>query len=229
VRKLIVLLLVIAVLFVAANLLAAHLAGDEIATRAREATGAESASASVGTFPVLYRFVAEGTVPEVNVALSYVPISTLVVAEIHVSLHKVRIERAALLDQREVRIRSIASGTASVVVTAGELSAAVGRAVSLPGAGRIDVATAVGMVDATVALEAGDVLVVSAAGSTLLRVDLASSRLVPACDMSLEIEKGEVTASCSVSPVPTSVVQAISGAAGSANGLPTRVGWLAGA
>ena len=214
-RKLIALLLVLVVLFVGANLIAAHVAGDEIAARAKEASGAQSASASVGSFPVLYRFLADGTVPEVKVSLSYVPISTVVVEKIQVTLRGVRIERGALFDQREVRIRSIASGTASVVVTAGELSGAVGRSIRLPGQGQIEVATATGMVDASASLETGDVLVVRAAGSTLLQVDLASSRLVPACDMSLDVGAGQVTASCAVSPVPSSVVQAISGRAGS--------------
>lgn len=214
-RKLIVLVLVLALLFIGANLLAAHVAGDEIASRAKQATGASSASASVGTFPVLYRFLANGSVPEVRVALTYVPVASLDVASIGVVLRGVVIDRGDLFAKREVRVKSIASARATVVVTAAELSSAVGRTVMLPGSGRVEVELASGTVAASVGITAGDVLVVSEAGVPLVRVDLATSPLVPACSMSLDVGAGQVEATCSVSPVPAKVLAAISGAASS--------------
>jgi len=209
------LVIIVGLLFVGGNILGTHLANDEIATRTKEATKAASATARLGGFPVIYDFLAHGTVHSADLTLHDVPIGPIYAKTVSVALTNVRIDRNALFTQQKVRIRSIATGQASVTVTAPELSAAAKETITIPGNGSVQIQTPLGTEQAYVRLVSGDIFQVAAGRSVVLSVNLSSLPVLPECHMSLALDTGYAVASCLVSPVPLKVIQAIdSGSAG---------------
>jgi hypothetical protein len=186
-------------------------AEHELAARAQSASGARRASAVISGFPFLWDLLVDGTVPAVALHLSDVPVGALHLHEVDVSLVGTHIVRSALFGQRQVRVSSIDSGTAAVTVTAADLSAALGQTVSLPGDGRAYVERSGVMVPATITV-GSESLVLRVAGVPVLESDLSASRLVAACALSLHVGAGALTVSCTMAPVPYSVVQSLAGA-----------------
>jgi len=56
-----------------------------------------------------------------------------------------------------------------------------------------------------------DELVVTVHGAQLVQANLAANQLVAQCALGLDIGVGQLTASCQMSPVPGSAVQALAG------------------
>lgn len=211
VRRLVVLLVVVVLVLEGLDVGTRVLAQDELAGRARDATGAASASASIGGFPFLGHLVVQGKVPELEVRLRDVPVGVLHLQTVDVQLHGTVVDRAALVDRRTVRVESIAAGTATVTVTAAELSAAAGVPVALPGGGRAVVTVAGRQVPASVRIVGGHLLELVAGGVVLLHSDLAASPLVPRCGLEVAIGTGAASVSCHVAPVPARLVHALAG------------------
>lgn len=210
-RRLGLVVLVLVAVLVGVDFGARVVAQGELASRAQKAAGARSASAGIGGFPFLGHLLLQGSVPHLDVRLTDVPVGTLELQSVDVVLTGTVVDRGALFSARQVRVDRITSGTATVTVTAGELSSAVGRTVLLPGGGQVVVEEAGRSLPATVRVLGGRVLEVLVAGVPVLSSDLASSPLVPACGLVLSVGLGELTVSCHVSPVPARVVQALAG------------------
>lgn len=181
-----------------------------LAEHARQSTRATSASATLGGFPFLYEVLADGSVASVDLTLNEVPAGGLTIESVHVHLVKVDIDKSELIHQRKVTIRSIASGTASVTLTAPELSAATGQTVTLTSAGQVMVGVGGREVPATASVVAGDVLEIKVSGLPLITVHLSGNPIVPECSFSLVVTGSGVTASCTMTPVPPAVIAAIS-------------------
>ena len=201
---------VVIALLVALDFVVRAVAEHELASRARSASGAQSASASVSGFPFLWDVLVEGTVHGVQLHLSGVPAGPLRLEALDVELAGTHIGRSALFNEHEVHVTSIDSGTAVVTVTAAELSGAAGEPVSLPGDGRIVVDVHGVVVPAQVSVDS-DELVVAVHGVQVVQANLAANQLIAQCTLGLDIGVGQLTASCQMSPVPGSVVQALAG------------------
>ena len=199
------------VLLTVLDFVARGVAEHELATRAQDASGAQSASATVSGFPFLWDVLVEGSVHGVQLHLSGVPAGRLNVEALEVALTGTHIARSALFDRHTIHVTSIDSGSAAVTVTAGELSAAVGRSVSLPGDGRILVDLD-GATDPAQVTVSSDELVITVQGVHVLQADLASNHLVPQCGLGLDVGVGQLTVTCQMSPVPKNVVQVLAGA-----------------
>jgi LmeA-like phospholipid-binding len=203
-------LVVLGGLFEGADLLARHVAEDAIAGRAVAATKATSAGATLSGWPILWDFFAENSVPSVSLTMQDVPIGPLHVEEIGVTLTKVDVDSGALFTSRSLRLTSISRAAVRAVLTDSELSTASGQTVEILPGGKVGVLIDGTLVTATVQLT-GDVLVLGADGRQVLRVDLSTDRLIPKCQMTSSFSAGEIVASCSISPVPASLLSAISG------------------
>lgn len=212
VRRLVAVVVVVGLVLVGLDVGTRVLAQDELAGRARDATGAGSASASIGGFPFLGHLVVQGKVPELEVRLRDVPVGVLRLQAVDVQLRGTVVDRAALVDHRSVRVESIAAGTATITVTAAELSAAAGVPVALPGGGRAVVTVAGRPVPASVRIVGGHLLELVAGGIVLLHSDLAASPMVPSCSLQVSIGTGAASISCHVAPVPARLVHALAGA-----------------
>ena len=207
------LILVVAIVIVViGDLVARTAAQDQLANRAQKATDAQAASATIYSFPFLFRLLVEGSVSQIDLHLSDVPVGPLRLSAVDLVAHGTTIDRAALFSQHKIRVLTIDSAKATVVVTAAELSSAVGMPMALPGGGRIEMEVSGIFVPASVQFLNGDVLQVRAAGALVLSEDLSQSPLVPPCALALTVREDKITASCRIQPVPSSVLAAFSGA-----------------
>jgi hypothetical protein len=209
--KLVVVLVVLGGLLEVADIFARHVAEDTIAGRAVAATSASSASASISGWPFLYGVLVEGSVPGTDVVLTDVPIGRLVVQRLDLSLSNVAIDTGALFSHQTVDLKSIGSARVAATVTAAELSAAADHTIRLLGNGNVEVVVDGVAVPATVSIGDGHELQIGEGTTTLLDINLSSSKLVPDCAMTLSITTSALAASCTVSPVPKRVLEAISG------------------
>jgi len=203
--------IILVVLAAVADFGARRLAETALATRAKQSTGATSTSASIGGFPFLYDVLDKASVNTVDLTLDEVPAGTsLTLESVHVHLVKVALDRNEMLHKRKVTIRSIASGTASVSISAPELSAATGHQVTLTSAGQVLVSVGGQNVAATIRAGANDVLELTVTGMPVFGLDLANSPIVPNCSFQVTVSGSAVTASCTMTPVPPAVIAAIS-------------------
>ena len=183
------------------------------------------ASATVGPFPVLAYIFGQGRVPDVSVTLHDVSFTVtrvivggvldLPAQRLVLDLHDVSVSRSGLLAHQEVDVTGIGSATASLTITAANLSAMSGLPVSLPGGGLIAVRIAGVTVTGTLEMAAGDHLVLLAGGRRLASIALHTGNVLSRCSMSVVFGAGQVIASCTMAPVPKSLLDALAPAGGS--------------
>jgi hypothetical protein len=205
VRKLLVALVVLIVLVVLVavglDLAMESWAQSQLAARAKKASGAASATAHVGNFPVLYRALAQGVVPEVRVDLRDVPVGRLHLNSVHIDLQGVSISRHALVQHHQIQLGSIELGVVTATATASELSGALGRPVKLLANG-----------DASVSLGGKTLLVKpELAGNGVLKlvspsgldapVPIPRTQLVP-CVTGIKVSAGRMELSCTLDQIP---------------------------
>lgn len=218
-RWVVVFLVLVAAVFFGANELATSTAQTQLASRAQAASGAASASATVGPFPMLAHLLGQGTVPQVSVTLhdvafpvlqSIVPgLPDVLAQQVDVDLRDVHVSRSELIHKRKVVVTAIGSATISATVTASGLSSEVGLPVSLPGAGRVQVSVH-GLTEAgAFRIVDRDTVELVAGGAVVSSVALRKGNLLPSCTMALTYAPGQVTASCTMTPVPASIVAAM--------------------
>ncbi len=217
-RWVIVLLVLVAAAFFGANELATSAAQTQLASRAQSATGAASASATVGPFPMLAHLLGQGTVPRVTVVLHDVAFPVLqstvpglphvLAQQVDVDLRDVHVSRSELIRSRKVVVTAIGSATISVTVTASGLSSEVGLPVTLPGAGRVRVSVHGLTAAGAFRIVDGDTVELIVGGAVVSSVALRKGNLLPACTMVLGYAPGQLTATCTMTPVPASIVAA---------------------
>ena len=208
---LLVVLVVLGAGYVAADLATRSIAEEQLTHAIRKKTHAGEAVVRVDSIPFLFDLVVSGSVGQIDVGLLDVPAGRLDLARIEVSANNLRIDRHYLFDRRKIRVTAISSAKVQVTVTAGELSRAIGHAVSLSPPNTIRVAIGPVSVPATIAVTSGHFLTFSALGLRTFVIDLTSVAVVPRCTMHLTVRNGSATLACRVSPVPAFVISALSG------------------
>jgi hypothetical protein len=193
------------------------LAARAVAAQAKRSTGATSGSASISGFPFLYDAIGQGRVQGLHVQLGDVPAGPgLRLQSVSVDLSQVRFDRHNLWAHRKVTVTSISRGTGVIDVSVAELTAVSGRTVTIGPAGpsgqpQVLVDLAGGRtVAATATIASGHFLQIVAGGVPVLNVDLARTPLVQDCAMSVRVTGSGVEAACTMSPVPPSVIAAVS-------------------
>lgn len=156
--------------------------------------------------------VAQSQVPRVNVRLSGVPVGPLRIHQVSLVLSNVRFSRRQLVTDRRISLTSIERVAATADVTSADLSAAAGRRVQVMSNGQVQVDVAGIEATVTPRLEGGSELVIEAGGFPVLDVDLARIPVLSACSFGLHASGGQLQLTCTVEPVPSSVVTAFSGA-----------------
>jgi hypothetical protein len=192
------------------DVLVRHIAEDTIAGRAVAATHASSGSSNVSGWPLLWDLFGQDSVPGVDLELRGVPVGSLALSQLSVDLSNVGVSSGDIVTKRALRLTGIGRAQVTAVVTDSALSAATGRDVQILPGGKVVVDTNAGFVTASVAIESGDVLVVDEAGTQILHVDLSKDSLVPECSMSFQLSANQVSATCTVSPVPARLLAALS-------------------
>ncbi len=162
-----------------------------MAQRIRSSTGAEHVSVHIGSFPFLYE-LAVSKIDDVKVVADGVPAGPLRLTHVTIDAHQVQVDHHFLIFDRKLRVVSIAKATVTVQIQQSAL------------------ASIAGAVNADLAVIDGHQLVVTIFGHQVLSVDLTKSPLIPNCTLSLVRVSGGFSGSCTVAPVPRSLLEAIS-------------------
>lgn len=178
---------------VGVDLAARYAAQDAMAAAVQRSTKAKSVSVTISSFPFIYDVLAEGRVDDIDVIAHDVPAGPVTLDTIELKGSQVRLDRSQLLDHRTVRLTSVGSATLSIVLSLSTIENAL--------------ATDLGV---SVTASGSNDLVVSAGGRTLATIDLTKVPIVPYCPVQLVHSGSTYTLSCTVSPVPQSVIEALS-------------------
>ncbi|MDA8044988.1 MAG: LmeA family phospholipid-binding protein [Actinomycetota bacterium] len=174
---------------------------NAVASDVRTSTHAARATVAISSFPFLYNVAVNGLVDHIVVDDYEVPAGTLRIDQVHLDVHDVRLDRHQLLQDRHVHITSVSRATITVVAKLSSLQSSLANDVGLEVTGR-----------------SSDALSVQALGRTVATVDLTRIPIVPLCPVTIEHTGGTYRFTCTVAPVPQSVLDALSQAA-SARGL----------
>jgi hypothetical protein len=205
VRRLLIVLTVMAGLGIGGDVVARNWAETQIESRARAEFPAEvSVSAHVRGFPFVPRLLLGGKVSEVDAHFEQVPAGSLTLAAVDVALNGVRVDRDVLLSERRVELVSISEGRLSIEITAATLSKAIGLPVEISG-GEIRLKVT-GKQSVAKAVIRGNDLVLSVAGIEK-RIPIARTRLIP-CAADVTVLSGRVRLSCVIHELPPALLRA---------------------
>lgn len=206
---LLVILSVLVALAIGVDIAARIVAEHQVASRAKSSTQAQSSSASINSFPFLYDVLVDGTVRNVTVHLTEVPFGLLTVGHLDLSVHNVDIDKGQLFAHRKVRVTAISSATASITITAADISAATHVALAISG-NTVTASIAGVQIPVSVTVTNSHFLTFNVAGNPAVSFDLARTPLVPPCAMQLTSQQSALRLSCTIAPVPPSLIAALS-------------------
>jgi hypothetical protein len=184
---------VVVAALVAADLALKAVAQNAIAADVKRSTHAESASASIHSSPFLFDAAVRGRVDRIDVTARGVPAGPVRIDQVRLDASQIHFDRGQLLNDRKVVLTSVGQATLSAEV---ELSG-------------IEGAIASGL-DLQVTASGSNHVAVSIAGRTLIVIDLTRIPIVPDCPLTISHTGTQYTFSCTVSPVPQSVLAALS-------------------
>lgn len=193
IRRLLVLLIVLAAVLVGLNYAARAVTETALADHVKASTHARSASATVRSFPFLWDAAVEGRVRDVTVVDRGVPAGPVTLDSVTVVAHQISFDRKVLFNAQKVRLLSISSATVTVTTHLTGLEQSVAA-----------------LTGATVSVQPGDELTVRVAGRTVLSYKLSTIALIPDCPLQVARVGGGYSLSCTVAPVPAAVLAALS-------------------
>src|SRR5207248_11485699 len=131
VRRLVIALGILLVALVVGDFVAKAYATSQLRDRAeRAARGATSASASISAFPFTLRLLVAGPVQQVHVRVRPVVAGKVTFASVSVDLHDVHVDRHRLINDRNVQLTGLGSGTVTAELTDAEISRLAGTRVT---------------------------------------------------------------------------------------------------
>ena len=185
--------MVLAAVLVGVDLAARSVTQAAIADHVKASTSAKSASVSINSFPFLWDAGVEGRLADVTVTGRDIPAGPLRLDAVEVQAHQIRFDRRVLFNAHSVKLTSISSATVTVTTHLTGLEQSLASALG-----------------AVVAVEPGDQLVVRVAGRTVFSYQLSRIPLIPDCPLQVQQIAGGYSLSCTVAPVPASVLAALS-------------------
>lgn len=193
IRRLLAVLVVLAAIVVGLDLAGRAVTESALASHVKNSTQAKSTSVSINSFPFLWDAAVEGRVQNITVVDRGVPAGPLTLDSVRVQAHEVKFDRRVLFNAHSVKLTSVSSATVTVVTHLTGLEQTVASAVG-----------------AVVSVQPGDELVVRVAGHSVFSYKLSQVPLIPDCPLQVAQVPGGYSLSCTVSPVPGSVLAALS-------------------
>jgi hypothetical protein len=199
-RKLLIALAILIVLLVIGDFVAKAYATSQLRDRAEShVRGATSASASISSFPFTLRLLIAGQVQKVHVSVSPVPAGRVTFTSVSVDLDDVHVDRNRLVNDRQVQLTGLGSGTVTAELSDTEISQLARTTVTFH-PGRVTVSAAGLDVAATVQVNQGSL---SFGGLRLpLQIRIPRAPLFPCDATSAVVKEGAVELSCTVHQVP---------------------------
>lgn len=211
VLRVVVILAILAAIYIGLDLAAQAVTEHQLAKAIGQRSKAAATTVSVDTLPFLYDLVVHGSVDDLDIRLTDVPVGGLDLARVDISAENVRIRRGALFSHRQLDITGVSSAEIKLTMTAAELSRTIGHQVTMASPDVVKISLGPLAASATIAVIGEHALTVAAEGVQLLDIDFSRSVVLPRCAMRLSVSDGAATLGCRVSPVPSSLVAAISG------------------
>ena len=211
-RKLVVVLVVLAVLGAGADVVIRKAAEGQVADRTESAAGSRaSASAHISSFPFVLRLVAAGSVPRIDVRADRPVAGSVALAWIDVDLHGVRLDKHRLLSDHKAEITKVSSGTLTVAIDGPALSQLAHTDVKV-GGGQIEVTVAGHTVRATPVVDGKGGLGLQVESLPTVPIRLPSSSLIPCQATSVQVSGDVVELSCPFTEVPPALLRAATAA-----------------
>jgi hypothetical protein len=204
VRRLLIAVAVLVVLLVIGDFVAKAYATSQLQDRAlRAVRGATSSTASISSFPFTGRLLLAGEVQNVHVRVSPVSASRVTFSAVSVDLHDVHVDRHRLINDQQVQLTGLGSGTVTAELTDAEVSGLAHTQVTF-GPGRVTVSAAGVDVAATVQVTNG----MLSFGGVRLPISFRVPRapLFPCDATSAVVKQGAVDLTCTVHQVPPELV-----------------------
>ena len=203
-RKLLIALAIVVVVLVAGDFVAKAYASSQLRDRAQRAVrGATSASSSISSFPFTGRLLVAGQVQNVHVRVSPVAAGRVTFSSVSVDLHDVHVDRNRLINDQQVQLTSLGSGTVTAELSDVEVSRLAGTPITFR-PGRVTVSAA--GVDVAASVQATDGSLSFGGLRLPIRFRVPRAPLFP-CDATRAVVKqGAVDLSCTVHDVPPELV-----------------------
>lgn len=190
-----------------ADVMAKGWAESQIESRARAEAGASaSATADIDSFPFIGKLLAFGDAGDLELRLRDVQSQSLKFSRVSITLDDVTLERSKLFGG-EAEVRSINKGTITMGFTAADLGAAIKMPVEISG-GRVTVTVRGQAVSAVPEATAEGSVRLTVAGLPSLNVPIPRTRLVSCSVDKVEVEDGELRASCTIEEIPPALLRA---------------------
>jgi hypothetical protein len=186
--------ILVAAILVVLDFVAKDATEAAVADNAKSSTHAQSAHVSISSFPFLWDVAVGGRLDRIDITADQVPVGPLHLDEIGVDAKGVHFDQHKLLVDRQVDITAVNQATITVVAQLSSLESTIagtlGVRVTSPSPGQI---------------------AISALGRTVTTIDLTRIPLVPRCPLTVShTGTTTYTFSCTVAPVPASVLDALS-------------------
>ena len=203
-RKLLIGLAIVVVVLVAGDFVAKAYASSQLRDRAQRAVrGATSASSSISSFPFTGRLLVAGQVQNVHVRVSPVAAGRVTFSSVSVDLHDVHVDRNRLINDQQVQLTSLGSGTVTAELSDVEVSRLAGTPITFR-PGRVTVSAA--GVDVAASMQATDGSLSFGGLRLPIKFRVPRAPLFP-CDATRAVVKqGAVDLSCTVHDVPPELV-----------------------
>lgn len=185
--------MVLVAALVAADFAARSATETRIATDVRSSTHSDEASASISSFPFLYDVAAEGRLKQVTIVARGVPAGPIRLDQVELVADQVHFDRHQLVSSHTVHLTDVGSARITVQAHLSSLAATIARDL------RVQVTSS-----------ASNRLTLSVEGVPLVTLDLTRVPIIPDCPLQVAHSGDAYTFSCTVSPVPASVLDALS-------------------
>ena len=206
-RKLIVVLIVLAVLLTIGDVVAVNAASANMRKRLQEEVrGAGSVHGRIESFPFTGRLLAWGAIQDVHIRLDRLDAGPLTFASLRADLHGVKIDRNLLLLERKVRLVDLKRGTVSAELSQEEVSKRIGVPVRFRGDGKAAVTVRGATAAASVGLSNGR-LTLKAGPLPSFGLPIPKAPLLPCTISQLKVSEGKVRASCTVEDLPEELLR----------------------
>lgn len=207
-RKLVVLVVVVGLLYTIGELAAQRWAGNRLANRMDSELPGAKTTAMISSFPMVGRLVVDGTVRQVSLRVTGVTDGSLRFRDIKLRILDLRLSRRDFVEHQ----RLVIEGARRVYVSADVSQASVAHAVGVPlklGDGTVGI----GGVHVHAALHVdGQRVIVTLGSLRVLSLSIPALSVLP-CVGGASIHPGVLRLSCTTTTVPQSFLNAVNRAA----------------
>ena len=207
VRRLLVVIVVLGAALVGGDVYGRHWAEGQLRARIGAAVPeAQNVTASIRSFPFVGRLATAGEVQGVSAHAGPVTEGSITFASIDVSLRGVKLDRKVLAQDRVVRLVGIDTGLVSAVMTAEQLSQALGGLPLTLTPGHVQATLQGTTVTAVVSLTSNE-LRLAPAGRPVISLRIPTNALLP-CSASAQVLEGRILLTCVLRAVPAGMIEA---------------------